>query len=183
MAWCCPFASHHRVSEAVAEADIEVPQVPNRGYELLLQPVDKPIHTNSDRKMTANSQPNFDPKLTPQDGLHRYEDGRVSGVIGIHDRVTVIYEWGSHFPGSGHTKEALKWLRAQGADEIIACDVGMPVVLGQALSNHTEYWIHMKKSGMVDTLVDDDGYHFQVLEPVTTPALKLHNETESGPGF
>lgn len=134
--------------------------------------------------MTANSKPNFDPKLTPHDGLHRYEDGRVTGLIGIHDKVTVIYEWSSNLPSSGHTKEALKWLRAQGADEIIALNVGMPVVLGQALSSHTGYWIHMKKSGLVDTLLDDDGYHFHVLEPIAAPALKpRHNEAESEPGF
>lgn len=137
--------------------------------------------------MTANNPPNFAPKLTPHDGMHRYEDGRVSGIIGIHDKVTVIYEWSSHQPGSGYTKEALKWLRAQGAEEVIACNVGMPVALGQAMSSHTEYWIHMKKMGLVNTLIDDDGYHFPVTDHVEVISKinrkSQHAEVDSGPGL
>lgn len=134
--------------------------------------------------MTTKEHPDFAPKLTPHDGLHRYEDGRVIGVVGLHDKVTVIYEWSSLTKGAGNTKEALKWLRAQGAEQIIACNVGMPVEPGQAVESHTAYWIHMKHSGLVDTLVDDDGYYFPVSDPVASPSVKRrHAEADSGPGF
>lgn len=134
--------------------------------------------------MTANSPSNFAPKLTPHDGMHRYEDGRVTGVIGIHEQAFVIYEWSSLIHGAGNTKEALKWLRSQGAEEIIACNVGMPVEPGQAVERHTAYWIHMKHSGLVDTLVDDDGYSFPVPDRVQAPIKKpRHDTSEFGPGF
>lgn len=104
--------------------------------------------------------PDFDPKLTPAEGMYRYYDGRVSGVMDIGEGWAVIYEWSSAFKGHGHTVEGLKWLRDQGAKSITAFNMGMPPEAEGALSPHAAYWIHIQSLGLVDKLIDDDGQIF-----------------------
>ena len=138
--------------------------------------------------MSKSTLPVFEPKLTKKsDDIHSYQDGRVVGVVGIHDGATVIYEWSSNFPGHGHTKEALKWLRDHGGEEIIAFNVGMPVAPGETAEAHTAYWIHMKHQGLVSQLVDDEGCYFPVADLVDVIAKinrkPRHAEVDSGPGL
>lgn len=126
--------------------------------------------------MSGTATPVFDPKVTPQSGdEHLYQDGRVTGVLGLspdqHGRpVIVIYEWASHIKGHGHTTEALKWLRANHGEHVVACNVGMPAEPGEVVEAHTAYWIHMKRKGLVDQLVDDEGFHFPMPEQVSASA-------------
>ncbi|MBD8615036.1 hypothetical protein IFT69_15150 [Pseudomonas putida] len=102
----------------------------------------------------------FDPALEPHDGLLRYQDGRVSGIIDLVADQAVIYEWSSSMKGLGHTKEALRWLRDQGACNITAFNMGMPPEEGAEIDGHVAYWLHMRDLGLVNTLIDDEGNVF-----------------------
>jgi hypothetical protein len=119
--------------------------------------------------------PGFDPKLTTADGLLRYTDGRVSGLIDLGDGWAVIYEWSSSYRGQGHTVEALTWLREQGVNSVTAFNMGMPPAVGKQISSHAAYWLRMKELGLVQVLIDDDGMEFS-LDPDDQPEGKIEGE-------
>jgi len=143
--------------------------------------------------MSSTAIPAFEPKVTPQPGDdHLYQDGRVTGVVALSNDqngkpVVVIYEWTSHFKGQRHTTDALHWLRANFGERVVACNIGMPSEPGEPVEAHTAYWIHMKRKGLVDQLVDDDGYHFpvpdQLEQPTKSPVRPAKAEIDDGPGF
>ena len=89
-----------------------------------------------------------------------YQDGRVTGIVDFHGSQAVIYEWSSMTKGMGHTREALTWLRDQGAGSITAYNMGMPPETGETLDSHAAYWLHMRHLGLVDILIDDEGNVF-----------------------
>lgn len=143
--------------------------------------------------MSNTAIPAFEPKVTPQSGdEHLYQDGRVTGAVALSNDqngrpVVVIYEWSSHLEGRGHTTEALKWLRANCGEHIVACNIGMPAEPGEPLEAHTAYWIHMKHKGLVDQLVDDEGYYFPTPDIPgqisKAPARPAPAEIDDGPDF
>lgn len=100
--------------------------------------------------------PEFNPVLTPEDGLLRYTDGRVSGIIDLSDDQGVIYEWNSSFPGHCHTIKALEWLREGGRRKLTAYNMGLPPSLDSFPERHVSYWLKMKDLGLVHTLIDDN---------------------------
>lgn len=96
-----------------------------------------------------------------------YDDGRVIGALNegvLNDRHTlVISEWFSRFPGYGHTKAALSWLRTQGFNTIVANSVGL---IEDSVSDISVcYWQHMQALGLVDILLDDNGEDITDVKP------------------
>lgn len=89
-----------------------------------------------------------------------YSDGRVLAAVNTAQadgvKSIVIHEWSSEFPGSGHTVEALAWMRKQGFTHIVANGVGE--IDEDGVGNISVcYWQHMHAKGLVDVLLDDDG--------------------------
>jgi hypothetical protein len=89
--------------------------------------------------------------------MFRYHDGRVTGIVDMGDNWAVIYEWSSSISGRGHTKDALKWLRSQGAQTIAAYNMGKHPEPSSVIEPHTRYWLKMREMNLVDHLLDDDG--------------------------
>ncbi|MBK3780076.1 hypothetical protein G3A43_07385 [Paraburkholderia aspalathi] len=106
-----------------------------------------------------NQIPPFSPRIYDEPGIGRfYEDGRVLGAVddwlaeGV--RGLTISEWSSSFPGQGHTKQALRWLRSEGFQRIVANGVGL--IEDGVGDIATSYWLLMHSQGLVDVLLDDD---------------------------
>lgn len=104
-----------------------------------------------------NIQP-FKPRIYSEKSNHFYEDGRVMASIEEFDmegvRSIVIHEWTSKFPGEGHTKQSLQWLRDQGFQNIVANGIGL--IEDGIAKEATAYWMHMHSLGLVDVLIDDE---------------------------
>lgn len=102
--------------------------------------------------------PPFFPRIY-DDGGRFYADGRVFGAVDDWEsggvRALTISEWSSYFPGEGHTKRALRWLREQGFQRIVANGVGL--IEDGVGDIATAYWQHMHAHGLVDALLDDAG--------------------------
>jgi hypothetical protein len=104
----------------------------------------------------AMEEPPFTPQLfdRPGEGLF-YENGRVLGAVDLFAGGVVISEWSSLYPGKGHTKQALQWLREQGFTTIVANGVG---TIDDGIGDSaTAYWERMLEHGLVDVLLDDHG--------------------------
>jgi hypothetical protein len=116
-----------------------------------------PPNTQQQSDAMLEAAPAFAPQLSQQSRTSAYDDGRVKGTIVIEQlgkiRHFVIYEWRSFFPGNGHSVEALRWLREQGADLITVSGVGL--VEDNVNPESTAYWRHMHSLGLVDILLDD----------------------------
>lgn len=102
----------------------------------------------------------FQPTVIAEDGLYRYSDGRVNGVISSDGVHLVIYEWSSKYKGMGHTRTALEWFRDGGHTSITAYNIGMPPEPGCEVDDSVSYWLAMKDKGLVQHLIDDDGLDF-----------------------
>lgn len=115
--------------------------------------------------------PLFSPRIY-DDGGRFYADGRVLGAVDEWDcngvRGVTISEWSSYFPGQGHTKQALRWLRGQGFQRIVANGVGLIEAGVGDIS--TAYWERMHAQGLVDVLLDDDG---QDITPALTQVVSV----------
>lgn len=99
--------------------------------------------------------PQFDPAITEHDGVTRYHDGRVSGVVEVSGRRLTISSWSSMFPGNGHTLQALQWLRSRGFTRIVV--TGVIIDAKQLTRDALSYWLHVQSLGLVEKLVDDAG--------------------------
>lgn len=104
--------------------------------------------------------PPFSPRIYEEAGVGTlYDDGRVLGAVDEWSfdgaRAITISEWSSFYPGNGHTKEALTWLRDQGFSRIVANGVGM--IEDGVGDISTSYWECMFEHGLVDVLLDDEG--------------------------
>ncbi|MEX3983660.1 hypothetical protein AB4Y45_32280 [Paraburkholderia sp. EG287A] len=113
------------------------------------------------------------PPFTPRiydDGGKFYADGRVFGAVDDWEangvRGLTISEWSSYFTGEGHTKHALRWLRDQGFQRIIANGVGL--IEDGVADISTAYWLHLHAQGLVDVLLDDDGWD---ITPASAPVV------------
>lgn len=102
--------------------------------------------------------PTFSPNLSFEGDFGIYQDGRVHGVVQPFQkedvRGLIIHEWTSEYHGRGHTLEALRWLRKQ-YDCIAANGVGL--IEDGVGDISTMYWLHMRKLGLADVLIDDNG--------------------------
>ena len=103
---------------------------------------------------------NFQPTVIAEEGLYRYRDGRVNGVIDFAENSLVIYEWTSTYKGMGHTRAAVEWFRENGYTSITAYNIGMPPEPGCHMDDSVSYWLAMKDKGLVQHLIDDDGFCF-----------------------
>ena len=106
----------------------------------------------------------FAPRFFKDGGGQWYEDGRVHGAVDFTDipgggRALLISEWSSTVHGQGHTVEALEWLRTQFA--VITAN-GVGTVDDGVGDISTYYWAHMKRRGLVDELIDDNGAYLDV---------------------
>jgi hypothetical protein len=95
------------------------------------------------------------PFITGKATFAEFDDGHVFGRLSFTGSEVTIHEWESATPGVGHTRTALKWLREKFAT-ITACGVGEADEDG-VWDIATCYWIHMRKLGLVDRLLDDHG--------------------------
>jgi hypothetical protein len=110
--------------------------------------------------MNGKDYPEFCPSLTDCDGIYRYEDGRVSGMVDVSSGSIAIYEWNSAFEGQGHTRIALAWFRKSGAGTITVINMGMPPEDNQEPDPYVMYWLHLRDEGLVDVLIDDNNQPF-----------------------
>ena len=88
-----------------------------------------------------------------------YVDGRMTASVAVSDdgcgRALRISTWDSRQPGNGHSRAALEWLRTR-FDPIIVLGAGELDDDGVG-DIATCYWLHMRASGLVDTIILDDG--------------------------
>ena len=106
----------------------------------------------------------FSPRFSENGGEHWYEDGRVHGAVDFSElegggRALLISEWSSSFLGRGHTVEALNWLRSQFS--VITAN-GVGTIEDGVGDISTYYWAHMKRCGLVNELIDDNGAYLDV---------------------
>lgn len=104
----------------------------------------------------------FKPRFYEEGGVWFYEDGRVLASVDFADipadagggRALTISEWSSEHRNQGHSVAALTWLREQfrviTANGVGTLDDGVGDIA-------TYYWAHMKRRGLVDVLLDDNG--------------------------
>jgi hypothetical protein len=103
--------------------------------------------------------PAFKPTLQERNGDLIYEDGRVRGVLTSHQEgVASIHEWSSHYPGHGFSSDALFWLRMQGFETLSVNGIG-ELEEGIAPEGSAAYWLHQYEKGLVDELMDDNGFN------------------------
>lgn len=106
--------------------------------------------------------PQFAPFIEYESNQLVYRDGRVYADVEEFDlygggKGLQIFTWSSHYPGQGHTVQALTWLRQRYAT-IAAHGVGtVDIIDGEPVGDiSTMYWQHMRSKGLVDALFDDN---------------------------
>lgn len=103
--------------------------------------------------------PAFKPSLQERNGDIIYDDGRVYGVLTSHkEGVASIHEWSSHYPGHGFSSDALFWLRMQDFKALIVNGIGV-LEEGIEPEGSAAYWLHQFDKGLVDELIDDNGFN------------------------
>lgn len=103
--------------------------------------------------------PPFKPTLKERNGDFLYEDGRVSGVFtSDQEGIASIHEWSSHCPGHGFSSDALFWLRMQGFETLSVNGIG-ELEEGVTPEGSAAYWLHQYGKGLVDELIDDNGFN------------------------
>jgi hypothetical protein len=111
---------------------------------------------------SSATPPAFEPRIYREPGCNEYyDDGRVFATVeqwthpDTGKSCLTIFEWSSHYPGCGHTEEALSWLRSR-FNQISAYGIGSIDEDGCKDISY-QYWERMQDKGLVDVLVDDDG--------------------------
>jgi hypothetical protein len=77
----------------------------------------------------------------------------VNAILSIYGEHCAIMEFSSLSPSSGYAREALQWLRENFAT-VAAIDPGTEAESPNSFS----FWAKMAAEGMIDSLVDAEGY-------------------------